>query len=290
MLWQLRPIRCQCKLQHMYIAIDVGGTKTLLAVLNNQGEIVEQHKFPTPDKYSDQLQGFRDSLKQFKHQEFQAGGLGLPGSIDRERGVSLGSPHVKWANVHIQADCEKIFGCPFVIENDANMAALSEAMLHKEYETVLYFTISTGIGTGVIRDQKLDPSLIKSEGGHMLLPFKDKLVMWEDFASGGAIYKHFGKKAAEITDEADWKYIARNLSLGFYQNIAVVQPDLIIVGGSVGTYYDKYGKYLETELAKLEVPIIPIPPIVGAKRAETAVIYGCYDLAKQVFPHAANHK
>jgi glucokinase len=265
------------------MAIDIGGTKTLLATLSDDGVIAQQHKFPTPKDYDSLLKGFESGLTTFKNQDYKAGGIGLPGHIDRQRGVSLGSPHVEWGNVPLQADCEKIFQCPFVIENDANMAALSEAMLRQDYQTVLYFTVSTGIGTGVVRDQKIEPALLKSEGGHIMLPYKDKLVDWEDFASGKAIYERLGKPAADITDEADWKTIARNLSLGFFEHIAILQPDLVIVGGSIGTYFDRYGKYLAAELKRYETPLVPIPEIIQAQRPEEAVIYGCYDLAKQVY-------
>jgi predicted NBD/HSP70 family sugar kinase len=267
----------------MYVGIDIGGTKTLLSVLDDKGRIIEKQKFPTPKDYSGLLAGFSKALEGFKNQEFKAGGVGLPGSIDRRRGISLGSPNVAWGNVPLQADCEKIFQCPFVIENDANMAALSEAMLRKDRETVLYFTISTGIGTGVVRNQKIEPALLKSEGGHIRLPYKDHVADWEDFASGRAIHERFGKQAADITDEADWKTIARNLSLGFFEHIAILQPDLVVVGGSVGAYFDRYGKYLVAELKQYEMPIVPIPEIIQAQRPEEAVIYGCYDLAKQVY-------
>jgi len=269
----------------MYLGVDVGGTKTLVAVLDDNGVIVEKHKFPTAKDYKAQLVGLQDSLKNLKHRDFKAGGIGVPGRIDRERGISLGSPNVVWGNEPLQADCEKIFACPFVIENDANLAGLSEAMLHKEYETVLYFTISTGIGTGVVRHKAIDSSFLNMEGGHVLLPYKGKLTDWEDFASGRAIHEQFGKPAGEISDEAAWQTIARNLSVGFFENIAIVQPDLIVIGGSIGTYFDRYGDYLATELKKYELPIVPIPKIVGAQRPEEAVIYGCYDLAKQRLVH-----
>lgn len=268
----------------MYVGIDVGGTKTLVAVLDDHGVIQERAKFSTPKKYDNFLLELRHALAHFRTHDFKAGAAGVPGHLDRERGISLGSPNVAWRKVPVQADCEKIFACPFVIENDANLAGLSEAMLHQDYETVLYFTVSTGIGTGVIRHQKLDASFVKAEGGHIVLPYRGKLTDWEDFASGRAIYEQFGKPASEITDEKDWKTIARNLSLGFFENIAIVQPDLVIVGGSIGTYFDRYGDYLAAELKQYELPIVPIPKIVGAQRPEEAVIYGCYDLAKQTYP------
>lgn len=268
----------------MYVGIDIGGTKILVATLDDQGIIQQQHRFPTPPKYEDLLENLRQVRQSLEVQTYRAGGIGIPGSLDRENGISLTSPNVPWRNASIKDDCAEIFGCPFVVENDANLAALSEAMLHKDRAAVLYFTISTGIGTGFIRNQQIEPTLLKIEGGHMVLPNNDgKLEDWENFASGRAIYKHLGKKAAEITDEADWKWIARNLSLGFFNNIAILQPDLVVVGGSVGAYFDHYGGYLVEELKQYEIPIVPIPEIIGARRPEQAVIYGCYDLAKQVY-------
>lgn len=267
----------------MYLAVDIGGTKTLVATISDDGVIKEKHRFPTPKDYESLLQGLRHAAQEFEAKEFTGGGVGVPGHIDYERGVSVNSPHVAWGHVPLRDDCAKIFGCQFVIDNDANMAALSEAMLHKESQTVLYFTVSTGIGTGLVRDQRINPVLLKSEGGHIVLPYGDKLMDWEDFASGSAIVREFGKRAEAITDEDDWRAIAHNLALGFFAHIAILQPDLIVVGGSIGTYFSRYSKYLSEELKRYEVPIVPVPPIVEAKRPEEAVLFGCYDAAKQKF-------
>ncbi|MDL2342279.1 MAG: ROK family protein [Patescibacteria group bacterium] len=267
----------------MYVGIDIGGTKTLVAVLTNDGKIVESIKFPTPAKYSNFLLELAHTVHHLEHQDFVAGGVAAPGRIDRKHGRVVELGNLGWTNFPLQADCEKILRCPVVIENDANLAGLSEALLHRDQAKVLYVTISTGIGTGFVYQQQLDPGMLDSEGGHIMLPFKGQLTKWETFGSGRAIYNHFGKKAADIHDEADWKHIVRNLSLGFFELIAVYQPDLIIIGGSIGTYFDRWGHLLQAELDKRAVPVIAIPKITQAQRPEEAVVYGCYDLAKQVY-------
>lgn len=269
----------------MYLGVDIGGTKTLVAVLTNEGKIVETKKFPTPKTYDHFVLELANTAHHLGHREYRAGGVAAPGKLDRKHGRVLELGNLPWKNVPLQADCEKIFKCPFVIENDANLAGLSEAQLHKDKKTVLYLTVSTGIGTAVIHDGVLDPALLDSEGGHMLLPFRGKLTKWEHFASGKAIFEHFGKKAADIHDEKDWQHIVRNLALGFFELIAVCQPDVVIIGGSIGTYFDRYGKLLQAELEKYRVPVIAIPKLVQAQRPEEAVIYGCYDLAKQTYGH-----
>lgn len=267
----------------MYVGVDIGGTKTLVAVIGADGKIRESVKFPTPKDYHHFVLELAHTAHHLEHKDFKAGAVAIPGRIDRKHGLAVQLGNLPWRNERVQHDTEKIFKCPMAIENDAKLAGLSEAMLHKDKESVLYITVSTGIGTGVIYKQKIDPSLEDMEGGRILLPFKGKLIMWEKFASGKAIYEHFNKKAMDITDEKDWRYIVRNLALGFAHNIAIVQPDLVIIGGSVGTYFDRYEHLLLEELKKYDTPLTPIPKIVQAKRPEEAVVYGCYDLARQIY-------
>ena len=267
----------------MYIGVDIGGTKTLVAVIGHDGVIRETKKFPTPKEYDHFLLELKHTAHHLEHKDFKAGAVAVPGKIDRKHGVALDLGNLPWHHEHVQRDVERIFHCPMAIDNDANLAGLSEAMLHKKAQSVLYVTVSTGIGTGAIFEQRISPALEDMEGGRIMLPFKGKLVMWEKFASGRAIYEHFNKKAMDITSDADWKYICRNLALGFFENIAIVQPDLIIIGGSVGTYFERYEHILQAELKKFETPLTPIPKIIKAKRPEEAVVYGCYDLARQIY-------
>ena len=60
--------------------------------------------------------------------------------------------------------------------------------------------------------------------------------------------------------------------------IAITEPDLIVVGGSVGNYLERYLDPLTKELKQFETPLLKIPPIEQAQRPDEAVIYGCYDL------------
>ena len=263
----------------MYVGVDIGGTKTLVAVLTDAGKIVESKKFPTPKTYDNFLLELANLVHHLEHTDFTAAAVAAPGRIDRKHGRVFEFGNLSWTDIPLQADCEKILHCPVVIENDANLAGLSEALLHKDKQTVLYITVSS--------QGRLDQALLNSEGGHLLLPYKGRLTKWETFASGRAIYNHFGKKASDIHDPADWKQIVRNLSLGILEHIAIIEPDLIIIGGSIGTYFERYGQLLQAELDKHVVPVITIPRLVQAQRPEEAVIYGCYDLIQQTFDHAS---
>lgn len=271
----------------MYLGIDVGGTKTLVASLTDAGVITESKTFPTPKRYDHFLLELKHCLSHFKTKDFKAAGIGLPGRIDRELGYFIRGGNITWKNEHVRPDITRIAHAPVVVENDAKLAALSEAMLLKDkYTHVLYITISTGIGAGVVVNQRLDPDYLNMESGHAVFEHKGKMMVWEKFASGKAIVERYGKKAADINDQATWKAIVRDFIPGFMSLIANVQPEVIVVGGSVGTHFQKYGKLLKTELKKYETPLTPIPTLCKAQRPEEAVIYGCYDLAKSIFPLA----
>jgi len=268
----------------MYVGIDIGGTKTLVAALTNEGVIKESVKFPTPADYDDFLAKLKAHVAKLTTKDFRAGAVAAPGMIDRKKGVFKVGGNVSWRNEPIMRDAERITHCPMLIENDANLAALSEAMLLKDkHAKVLYLTISTGIGGGYIVDQQIDPTLADIEPGQMMLQRGDRVVKWESFASGKAIYERFGQKASEINDPKIWGAIVKDWTIGFLDLLAVTEPDVVVLGGGVGHYLDKYHDQLVTELRKYATPLVTIPPIVKAQRPEEAVVYGCYDLARSVY-------
>lgn len=265
----------------MYGAIDIGGTKTLLAVFNEDGHIVEERKFPTPQDYSAFLGTLESEYKQLQNTDFRRIVTAAPGLINRKSGTVAAFGNLPWAEVPLEEDTEKIFKCPSKIENDAQLAALSEAVeIGGEFRKVLYVTVSTGIGGGLIINGEIDPDFQDIEPGQMLLEHGEKFEHWEKFASGSAIYKKYGKKASEITDQSTWYVVARNLAIGFNTLIATINPDVIVVGGGVGTHFDKFKDKLVEELKIYENPLTPVPPIRKAKRPEEAVVYGCYEYAK----------
>lgn len=266
----------------MYLTIDIGATKTLLAVFTKSGKLTEQHKFPTPAAYHDLIKAIDTERTHITQNDFERAIVAVPGRLDRKRGVAVAFGNRDWRNVPIQHDLEKILHIPVIIENDAKLAALSEAILIKsEFNKALYITISTGISAGLVVNGVIDPSLADSESGQMWFDHDGKYQQWEDFASGRAIVAKYNQRASEISDPKIWSAIAHDLAIGFIQLIAIIQPQVIILGGGVGAHFSKFKQPLLKELHALELPIIPIPPIRAAKHPEEAVIYGCYELARQ---------
>ncbi|MDB5160679.1 MAG: hypothetical protein JWO96_59 [Candidatus Saccharibacteria bacterium] len=267
----------------MYLAIDIGGTKTLVAVFNSDGQIIEEYKVPTNKNYPDFVEELGSLIKdKVTHHNLLACCCAVPGELDRKEGIAIRFGNLPWKNTPIKKDLEKIIGhVPILIENDAKLAGLSEALSHKQYRKVLYLTVSTGIGDGIIIDGKIDADFADSEPGQMVLEYQGELRKWEDFASGRALVTKYGKRASEIEDPAIWQEFSRGLARGMIELIATLQPDVIIIGGGVGSHFEKFSPYLKSELAKLENDMVQSPPIIKAERPEEAVIYGCYEYVKQ---------
>jgi predicted NBD/HSP70 family sugar kinase len=267
----------------MYAAVDIGGTKTLVAVFDADGTVLEKTKFPTDHDYTAFLDDLAASIKTMKTKGFKAVCAAVPAKLDRERGIAVAFGNLEWANIPISDDIKKIFNAPVIIENDAKLAALSEALRIKdEFRKVLYVTISTGIGGGLIIDGKIDPDFDDMEVGQILLEYEGRLQDWEDFGSGRAFQKKFGKRVSDTdeNDNAAWYWLARNIAVGLIDLIATLNPEVIVLGGGAGAHLDKYRNRLEEQLKIYENPMFTIPPIRKAQYAEEAVLYGCFELAK----------
>lgn len=269
----------------MFVAVDIGGTKTLMAAYDKSGKIIAQKKFSTPNDYEDFKTELAKVVDGFTTKDFSRVVMAVPGLLNRKTGVALAFGNIVWQPpVPIQADAEAIFRCPVMIENDTKLAGLSEALLIGEkFRRVLYVTISTGISSAYIVNGRIDPNTRDAETGQMLLEYDGRLKDWEDFGSGRAFQKKFGKRVSETSpdDTAAWYWLARNISIGLVTLIATLTPEVIVIGGGVGAHLDKFKDRLDEQMRLYENPMLPIPPILKAQRAEEAVIYGCYEYAKQ---------
>ena len=265
----------------MIVTIDTGGTKTLVTSFANNGHMGDSLKFPTPKepkKYVAELK--RIVRERYADRQVDAIVIALPGVI--RDGTAVWCKNLGWANFRASSELRNLLpGVPVLIENDANLAGLAETRLLRTIPNCsLYVTVSTGIGTGVCTNGYIDPGLRYSEAGHALVEYDGKVRQWQDFASGRAIVDAYHKFARDITSKRTWKKIADRISRGFLAVIPIIQPDVIIIGGSVGTYFERYGDYLRDILVDHLPPHIPCPKIIQARHPEEAVVYGCYYYGK----------
>jgi predicted NBD/HSP70 family sugar kinase len=261
----------------MLVAVDTGGTKTLIAGFQPDGSVVAEHKFPTPHDTTDYITTLKKELAILaKGHKIDGIVIALPGII--KDGVAIWCNNLGWKNFNVAAALKGVLGgVPIYVENDANLAGLAEArQLPTTPDLCLYVTVSTGIGSGIIANGIIQPALRKSEIGRSLVEYAGHVREWETFASGSAIVRVYKKYARDIKSKRTWNSIADRISRGFLATIPVLQPDVIIIGGSIGTYYEQYSDEL-IKLLKTHLPEhIPVPEIRQAAHPEYAVVYGCF--------------
>lgn len=270
----------------MYLSVDIGGTKTLIAVYSEDGKITNEVKFPTGDNYHQLLQNIKARSDELvsSPDDIKSVAIAIPAPIDYRTGVAKLGHKFGWEEKNMCEDVTKLFSCPVTIENDANLAALGEAVVGsgKGYDTVLYITLSTGIGTGVITGGKISPVLAASEGGFFYLYHDGGQKVWEQFASGKAFTEKYGRMGSEVEDPEIWKEYSSTLAAGIINLINAVRPDIVVVGGGMGAHLHKYKEYLMVELEELNEPLhsYSVPDVVLADLPEKAVVHGGYLLAK----------
>lgn len=261
----------------MIIAVDTGGTKTLVARFSDTGVIEASEKFPTPKDFTTYVEQTAAQIRTLAGDTIiDALGVAVPGDV--RNGVALRCPNLGWENVAVlEAFRTQLPGTPIAVGNDADVAAVGEARsLNPLPNLALYITFSTGIGTGFAASGRPIVPLYRFEGGKMLMQTSEGFTSWESLASGRAIYEKYGQFARDITDEAIWRDIANTMAIGISSLIATFEPDQLIIGGSVGTYFDRYAALLNEKVEELIPIYAPKTAIVQAKHPEEAVIYGCY--------------
>ena len=265
----------------MIVVIDTGGTKTLISSFGRNGKMGESIKFPTPSQPKEYVRLLKEVIRNtFSNDNVEVIVLAFPGAI--ENGVATWANTLKWSNFHVAKELHDLLpGVPLLIENDANLAGLAETRaLNPVPVSSLYITISTGIGSGICINGDIAPGLRLGEAGQALVEYKGRVQPWEDFSSGHAIVKVYKKLARDITSKRTWRQISDRISRGLLVAIPILHPDVIIIGGSVGTYFHKFGDTLEGILIDDLPKHIPCPKIVRAQHPEQAVIYGCYYYGK----------
>lgn len=150
---------------HYSIGVDLGGTKVAAAVADRKGGLRGSTVLPTevsqgPEHVAEQV--FRSidialETSGVPRGEIDGIGIGSPGPLSVRRGVVIQAPNLGWREVPIRRLISERFGIRCYLDNDANVAALAEQRfgVARGLSNIIYVTVSTGIGAGIIVDGRL---------------------------------------------------------------------------------------------------------------------------------------
>jgi glucokinase len=164
----------------LFATVDLGGTKIAAAIAGADGEILAEGRIATnshegPAGVLPRIAGLVADLSARLGAQPVAAGMGVPGLIDVRTGVTRFLPNLpsQWRGVPVGLTLSTALGCPVFLLNDARMAALGEFTFGRgrSVDTMIFLTIGTGIGGGVIVDRKLrlGPLGAAGELGHQTI-------------------------------------------------------------------------------------------------------------------------
>ncbi|MBQ9485009.1 ROK family protein [Candidatus Saccharibacteria bacterium] len=252
----------------MYLAIDIGGTKTLVALFSKRGRVIKRIKFKTAQGSKKFVGDLTTVLKNFTKYHVSAVTVAIPGLVQKNYSVSFGNRN--WPGIDLYNPIKNLFDCPINFENDANLASLYEGSFYKG--KVIFLTFSTGIGGGIVKDGEILPESSKFEPGHKIYEFDGKRLEWEDIAAASALEKSYHiDLATDLRKKPEMQDIASRIALGIPNIVKKYQPDVIVIGGPLGRIFKRFSKYLPTSSVKFVRPRRPLE----------SVIYGCFLYAKR---------
>jgi fructokinase len=234
-------------------AVEAGGTKFVVAIGNDRGEILAQDRFPTADPGSTLAAThafLRERAKSFG--PLAAIGVASFGPVELDKssaqyGFIGRTPKAGWRGTDIAGTLAREFHCPIGFDTDVNAAALAEHRwgAARDVKNLVYLTIGTGIGGGVMVDGVPIHGLMHPEIGHIyprrhpldvgfdgVCPFHRDCL--EGVASGPAILARSGASLQDLDEHhPQWEIEADYLGQLCAQLVVTVSPQRIIMGGGV---------------------------------------------------------
>lgn len=261
----------------MYLVFDIGGTNMRLAVSEDGQTLGETKTIPTNKNFNQAILDFKKTAEELSKGQQITKAAGGVRALDKTKTKLMNSPHFPlWVDEPLKQELEKALNTEVILENDAAIAGLGEALYGagKGKSIVSYITISTGVGGVRIVDGRIDRNFQGFEIGNQIIDLEGKT--FEAYISGEALERKYQKKADEITDSAVWDEEARLLAIGLNNVTVFWSPEIIILGGSVtkSIPLDKVKNYLKEVLT-----IFPqIPLIEKASLEDMAGLYGALTL------------
>src|SRR6202451_104324 len=267
--------------QSTVIGVDIGGTKAAVGIVDSQRKILDQVRHPmmansTPEAALQSVIAAIDSIRAVSiSNTISAIGLCAPGPLDPISGVVVNPPNLPaWRDFPLATKIAEVYKLPVKLDNDANAAALAETRwgAARGYRYVFYATIGTGIGTGIVFDNRIyhGRTGAAGEGGHVSIDYRGpvchcgKLGCIEILAAGPAIARRAreeisaGNVHSSLLDLAQGKldnvtselvgkaYLAGDiaarevlqqtselLAIWLGNIVDLLDPDVIVMGGGV---------------------------------------------------------
>ncbi|MBM3272423.1 ROK family protein [Candidatus Kaiserbacteria bacterium] len=265
----------------MYILLDVGGTKTRIAVTTDLASFSEPKIIDTPQEYEAALTAIADAAT-----EVCAGTIPSIAMIGAPRPQNL----PLWRGKDLARDIgAAVRASTSHLENDTALVGLGEATVGAGQGAAIfvYLTVSTGVGGVRIVNGHIDLSRQGFEPGGQYLTVGDSPKTLEGLVSGTAVTDRFGMHPRSIPlDNPIWEELARTLAIGVHNTILHWSPDTVVIGGSmmneIGISIPRVTEHVKAMMQKFEY----LPSIVHSTLTDQGGLWGGMARLRQLHPQA----
>jgi predicted NBD/HSP70 family sugar kinase len=279
----------------VYVGLDIGGTKILAAAADAAGDILRRTRAATPLDLAAGLDLLVELIGEVTAgEEVAAIAAAIGGPLDWREGVVSPLHQPAWRDVPLKSIVEEAWGCPFYVDVDTNVAALGEyEALPERPKGLLYVTLSTGMGGGLIVDGEIyrGKDGAHPELGHQAIPFRcshpERVVCecgvpdcLEALVSGNGIRRVYGKAAEEL-DAEEWEEVAYNLGQGLRNLAAIYLPDIIVLGGGVALGGGESLVRQAREVMRQHLRLVPVPEVRLSRLGYDTALIGAIVLVRR---------
>jgi glucokinase len=276
------------------LAFDIGGTNFRMAVFDGEHIVRREARATDREAGRDWMLDQIASISRGWRQELRLDrcGVGFGGPVVfTEQRVALSTHVGGWSDFPLTEHLEKLLAIPVVMDNDANVGALGEAVYGagKGFSPLFYMTLSTGIGGGIVIDGGIyrGADSYAGEIGHLTIrPDGPECLCgargcYERMCCGLWLEKDYGRTAKELLQDPEFvqRYVV-NLALGLKSCIMLLNPARIVIGGGFSKAGDALFVPLRAELrrqitswSRARIDVVP------ASLGDDSVLYGALALA-----------
>jgi glucokinase len=235
------------------IGVDLGGTKVSIGKVKSN-RIVKHVSAKISTQGDDRriLDEIVVAIEKVFDRSIAGIGTGVPSVVDVEKGIVYNVQNIpSWEEVHVKEILENRFQKPVYVNNDANCFAVGEKYFGKgkKYSNLVGVTLGTGLGTGIIIDNRLYSGTNCGAGEFGSISYKNRII--EYYCSGQFfenVYGIKGRQVYEMARQGDKKSLGIFEEFGAHLGEAIktilfaVDPEAIIIGGSVCQSYPFFKK------------------------------------------------
>ncbi len=270
----------------MTIVLDIGSYQTLIGLFDNSDNLVKKISLKTSIDYLKFLRQLEEIIVKDATltEELSGGIIGISARFDINQDFVFECLGLPWKNIPLVADIEKITKCPLSLQNNVSLSAFYESISHykNQAKKILYLSIGNTIKDCLIINNQFN-SITKIDHNNIMIEKNGRAIEWDNLISGRSIIERFSDSAKNIKNKDIWRSYSQELAQGLWQLNALYQPDVFIIGGTIGNYFNQYQEFLNQELEKYILPILPLPNIIKATKPFSNALFGGNLLLKQNF-------